>query len=266
MNELVFQDGASQALLRELLASETETAAMLVATPCRTEAGHWRLLVTDVLNVPPDAYLRRTSASLAIAPEFTAHVLKKARISGSSVVFVHTHPFGGGVRASDVDRDGESVLLPTAFSRVPGVPHARLILGREGYDAALFEGGIDEHPLQVTDVGPVLIRPAPTPREFRTNSMFDRQVRAFGAAGQQRLQSFRVGIIGLGGTGSVVAQQLAYLGVRNLLLIDPENVEESNLNRLVLASKSDVGKSKVDVARGGIQQIRQDAEVEAVRD
>jgi len=96
--------------------------------------------------------------------------------------------------------------------------------------------------------------------------MFDGQVRAFGAAGQQRLQSFRVGIIGLGGTGSVVAQQLAYLGVRSFLLIDPETVEESNLNRLVLASRPDVGRSKVEVAQEGIQQIRQDVEVETVND
>jgi hypothetical protein len=47
------------------------------------------------------------------------------------------------------------------------------------------------------------------------SNQFDRSVRAFGAEGQATLASLRVGIIGLGGIGSIVAEQLAHLGIRN---------------------------------------------------
>src|SRR5206468_1741580 len=89
---------------------------------------------------------------------------------------------------------------------------------------------------------------------------FDRQVRAFGAAGQDRLREMRVGIVGLGGTGSIVLEQLAHLGVRRFLLMDPDFVERTNLNRLVGSTESDVGKSKVEVATAYAKRINSSAD------
>src|SRR5438552_14986843 len=100
MNHLIFPNGTSQSLRNELLASEKEAAAILLATAVRTEMGRWRLLVTEILLVPSASYFQRTSASLSIAPEFTAFAMKKARASGSSMIFVHTHPWDGKVQAS----------------------------------------------------------------------------------------------------------------------------------------------------------------------
>jgi molybdopterin/thiamine biosynthesis adenylyltransferase len=64
------------------------------------------------------------------------------------------------------------------------------------------------------------------------------------------LDACRVAIVGLGGGGSHIAQQLGHLGVGEFLLIDPDFVEETNLNRLVGATQEDVGKgaSKTSVA------------------
>jgi molybdopterin/thiamine biosynthesis adenylyltransferase len=64
------------------------------------------------------------------------------------------------------------------------------------------------------------------------------------------LDACRVAIVGLGGGGSHIAQQLGHLGVGDFLLIDPDFVEETNLNRLVGATQEDVGKgaSKTSVA------------------
>lgn len=61
---------------------------------------------------------------------------------------------------------------------------------------------------------------------------YDRQVRAFGPEGQAVLERMSVAIVGLGGTGSIVAQQLAHLGGGRLLLIDHDEFDMSNLNRL----------------------------------
>lgn len=53
-------------------------------------------------------------------------------------------------------------------------------------------------------------------------------------------------VLGCGGTGSHVATDLCSLGVQNILLIDRDNVEVSNLNRQYIFSKNDVGRSKVE--------------------
>ena len=68
-----------------------------------------------------------------------------------------------------------------------------------------------------------------------------------GAAGQKKLARCRVGLAGTGGLGCHVAQQLAYLGVPNQTLVDEDIVEMRNLNRLVGATPSDIGRLKVDV-------------------
>ena len=78
--------------------------------------------------------------------------------------------------------------------------------------------------------------------------MFDRQVRAFGADGQLKLQRLRVAIVGLGGTGSLIAQQLVHLGVRDFILVDPDVIESTNLNRVANAFQDDIGQPKVKIA------------------
>jgi molybdopterin/thiamine biosynthesis adenylyltransferase len=96
------------------------------------------------------------------------------------------------------------------------------------------------------------------------SDQFDRSVRAFGSQGQATLASLSVGIIGLGGIGSIVAEQLAHLGVRRLLLLDPDVLEETNLNRVVGATVQDIGRSKVEVAEKLIRRINPEIEVTAI--
>lgn len=70
-----------------------------------------------------------------------------------------------------------------------------------------------------------------------------------GISSDQVLADARVGIIGLCGGGSHVAQQLAHIGIGKFVLCDPDIVENSNLNRMVGACRQDVEgrRSKVDV-------------------
>ncbi|UWU68183.1 ThiF family adenylyltransferase [Bradyrhizobium sp. NC92] len=72
-------------------------------------------------------------------------------------------------------------------------------------------------------------------------------------------------IVGLGGGGSHVAQQLAHLGVGHFRLFDPQAIEASNLNRLVGATQEDVdnARPKVEIVRRTILGIRPWAAVEA---
>jgi len=74
--------------------------------------------------------------------------------------------------------------------------------------------------------------------------LFNRQIGAFGASSQQALNRLRIAVVGAGGVGSALAVQLSKLGVGELVIIDHDKIEESNLPRLYGARKSDVGKPK----------------------
>src|SRR6266487_2647066 len=95
---------------------------------------------------------------------------------------------------------------------------------------------------------------------------YSRNELLFGKAGQERLASTRVAIVGVGGLGSHVSQQLAYAGVQSLTLVDPDKVELSNLNRLVGAVPGDVGVEKVNVIRRSVSSVNPDADVSTYAD
>lgn len=85
---------------------------------------------------------------------------------------------------------------------------------------------------------------------------FDRQIRYFAdittgptpSQCQARLESTRLVVLGVGGLGGTSALSLACCGVGEMLLIDGDRVEESNLNRQVLYTEADIGRLKVEVA------------------
>lgn len=106
----------------------------------------------------------------------------------------------------------------------------------------------------------------PFPMTTMIPSRFDRQVRFFGRKGQEQLARSRVAIVGVGGLGSHVVQQLALLGVGTLVPIDPEALELSNRNRLVGARKDDPipGTLKVDISRRTAENIDEGIVVEPI--
>jgi molybdopterin/thiamine biosynthesis adenylyltransferase len=87
------------------------------------------------------------------------------------------------------------------------------------------------------------------------------QIALFSAAGQQRLREASVVLIGLGGLGSLLAQQLACLGVRRYTLLDGETVSHRDLNRVIGATGADVGILKAHVAARLIRAIQPAADV-----
>lgn len=93
---------------------------------------------------------------------------------------------------------------------------------------------------------------------------YSRQIALFGAAGQQRLREASVVLIGLGGLGSLLAQQLACLGVRRYTLLDGETVSHRDLKRLIGATGADVGILKAHVAARLIRAIQPAADVRLV--
>src|SRR3989442_11612923 len=84
---------------------------------------------------------------------------------------------------------------------------------------------------------------------------FERQVLAFGAESQALLQQLHVGVVGVGGTGSAVVEQLARLGVGTLTIFDGDSFDPTNVNRVYGSSPKDVGRAKVEIAKDHIERV-----------
>lgn len=93
----------------------------------------------------------------------------------------------------------------------------------------------------------------------------DRNIRFFGVDGQRLLRESVVAVVGCGGLGTHIIQQLAYLGVRKIIAIDGEDLGETNKNRYVLAYHEDPNKGfpKVDMIERSVALI--DPEIEVVK-
>jgi molybdopterin/thiamine biosynthesis adenylyltransferase len=68
-----------------------------------------------------------------------------------------------------------------------------------------------------------------------------------GHKSDKTLAALNVGIVGLGGGGSHIVQQLAHVGVGHFVIVDPDRIEDSNLNRLVGGTEADVRNSELKV-------------------
>ncbi len=244
-------------LREQLLREKDEACAVLFGRASMRDGRLVRIVVREIQWMNPGDYLKRTEIAAVLRPEVVAAIAQRSRRTGESVVFVHSHP-SEIHHFSAVDDCGERVLAEFFAGRTPGVIHAAMLVTPE---VTLARQLGSKESLCVAGVGAQLVWGSKTTRG-PGEAAFDRQERLFGGEGQQRLRDLRVGIVGLGGTGSVVLEQLAHLGVGSFLLIDPDIVEETNLNRLVGAVRSDVGRAKVDVAAAQALKISATAKIE----
>lgn len=79
--------------------------------------------------------------------------------------------------------------------------------------------------------------------------------------GQEKLLASRVLIIGMGGLGSPVAMYLATAGVGQLVLVDDDKVELSNLQRQIAHGTPDIGSTKVESAKQTLQNLNPDIKI-----
>jgi molybdopterin/thiamine biosynthesis adenylyltransferase len=82
---------------------------------------------------------------------------------------------------------------------------------------------------------------------------------------QQTLANSSVAIVGCGGLGGHIAEQLARLGVGKLVLIDGDRFEVSNLNRQIMATEHNLGQWKVEAAQERLKIVNSDVRVDAIK-
>lgn len=221
------------------------------------------LLSHGVRTLEEGAYQVSRHDQLSIDPIAVNRILVEAESSNLSVVMAHTHPGAHVARFSSADLHGESRLFPLVCGRMPDRPHGAIVLGNEDAAFRTWRSGWDQPEggsLEVLDQ-PFRRFPSlaiPDKADSRRESLF------LGRGALEEISLLDITVVGLGGTGSLVAQMLAHLGVRRLTLIDPDTVETTNLSRIVGASRRDVGRQKTNVVRRTVQQANPSARVEEI--
>lgn len=93
---------------------------------------------------------------------------------------------------------------------------------------------------------------------------YSRIVNLIGAKGLEKLKNAHVAVFGIGGVGGYATEALCRSGVGNITLVDSDVVEESNLNRQIIATTNDLGTSKTDAMKARILSIDGTIKVNAV--
>lgn len=249
-----------------------EAGGVLLAGIARTPEG-LRLLGRELRWVPEVAYEKRTQESLTVRSSGYVDALRQAEQIGAIPLWLHTHPGIDGVPIrSEHDERVDEALEATFRTRSGADFYGSLIFSpaEEGFRFSghvWTEGRAETSMITRTIVaGPRLavLSSVLAPHEEEVPVHFDRQVRAFGGDVQQVLAQLRVGVVGCGGTGSAITEQLVRLGIRSLLLVDPDFLSDSNVTRVYGSTPNDVGRPKVEVLAEHVQRIAPDARIDTI--
>lgn len=268
---LVLHDEVSRALA-EAADQRLETGGVLLANLVRAPNGDIRLLADGVRWVADSAYLKRERGQMLIASHGYVPALGEAAERGLIPIWLHSHPGRRGVPLpSSYDRTVDAQLADVFRLRSGAAAYATLIISPRG-DGLAFSGALHWEDGTATPIERLwqvgdrwrLTRSFDAPGTDVTD-VYSRNVRAFGAAIQGMLGELRVGVVGTGGTGSAVSEQLVRLGVRDLVLMDADTLSESNVTRVYGSTPQDVGRAKVEVLRDHLMRIAPDLACDAVR-
>ena len=216
-------------------------------------------LVYEILLPQEDERLLHGNTSFQ--PKYLARAISAARQGQAGVAFMHSHPGSGwqGMSNADVEAERDILAYPAGAT---GLPLVGLTIGSDGYWSSRFwerDGeGMQRHWCAKTRIvgsksyqiySNDHVDPPPKRKEALRRT-FD----TWGHDAQTVISRLRVGIVGLGSVGSIVAEAMARIGVTRITLIDPDAVEEHNLDRLLYATTRDIGKQKVQVASEAISR------------
>lgn len=216
-----------------------------------------RWVAADLILLGDDWILNSSACHIEINLRKTPEVYLRCELEGLELGFVHSHP-SGAAQFSDKDESNErNILRGLGGCNRPDSPLISLILCdgqwigrvRTADKPNLVNGvrhviSLGEHVrIQLPESGP-------------DDDLRARQAAAFGKPFNERLRSLRVGVVGVGGTGSPTATLLARAGVGELVLVDGDDLERSNLNRVRGYRDADVGKKKAETLTTYINALK----------
>lgn len=255
--------------LREALVTDTAERLAYV-TLQQTPQGTY--LWADWHPLTDEEHRVSTPMRCRAAPAVERQVLGTCLAAGHALV-LHSHPCAETAEFSQLDHD----LMQRYHDWLTALyPERDLLFGVVTPDDLLIarQTADDTVPVAVDVVGDwTLDNPVGDDTDIDTASAttpaveterFDRQLRAFTTAGQSRLAATHVVIVGYGGLGSFVVEECARVGIGQVTLIDPDEIDRSNLPRLLGATDDDVGRPKVAYAHDQVIRGNPDCDVTTV--
>lgn len=268
MNTIRLTSSQLDALKSCLMADASkESSAILTAGFFKNGQGT-HFTVRDIMIPNGDDYDERTAYNLQMSPLFLNRAIGMAERDGLTLILSHTHPLpGNALQYSESDLAGERESCGTVRRCLGNRPMGSLLLGPDAMIGRAWMAGervepidqlriIDKH-MRLMPMGNRSVKPTPV-----DVGLYDRQIRAFGLDGQRALSGIKIGIAGVGGTGSAVAEQLAREGVRHFTLVDHDRFSPSNRTRMYGTDASTGCSPKVEIVGAHIRRISPDSDVE----
>lgn len=247
------------------------TAAVLFRRLQRSVSGlpdSDRYLSVDVVPFE-DAWL--TSSSSMHVDFETKHLRDLfRRVEDEHLIFgfVHNHP-GGTLEFSEKDDSNEASLVKAIASRNGIESQLIAVLFSEGeWTARLRTGQTPTTPTGIRHfsvLGTSYKVYGAQPPHQEVDEIFSRQMTAFGAPFTHVMQSLRFVVIGNGGTGSPTASLLVRSGAGEVILIDYDPLEKTNLNRVQGSRAKDIGENKAVMLAKHLNEIGLPCSVVAVK-
>jgi molybdopterin/thiamine biosynthesis adenylyltransferase len=218
-----------------------EAAGLLVCT--RVPGSRIRLLARDLLTIPHEECVQRTAHSITWPGKHIELAIDKATTEDLAIILVHSHPTGYP-NFSDSDDASDQSVMPCLFEALGEIHGSAVMLPGGVMFARLY--GKDG---TLTPVDLVSLVGDDLHFWWRDDLVSARRrPMAFTSAMSCELSRLTVCIIGISGTGSIVAEQVCRLGFGRVVGIDHDHVEEKNLNRILNAVKRDAEEKRAKVS------------------
>ncbi|WP_192385107.1 ThiF family adenylyltransferase [Mesorhizobium silamurunense] len=251
-----------QLLKKHLLGDRNEAAAILFCRDLSPQRA--KLIVFDVLLIPNEECSIRRPDFITWPGARLSAAMDRAEDEGCTLILIHSHP-GGFLEFSVVDDESDRWAIGSLFGgwsgEAPAAGHGSAIMVASGrIRARLYDPTMRSAPVaDVTVVGDDIVH-------WRDNQQEGPPVMAFGSAMTEQLAKLRAGIIGVSGTGSIIAEQAARMGFGALTLIDFDRIEHRNLNRILGSRLKDAVTSelKVNAVSREIGQYRDEIQLQLV--
>ncbi|WP_095090372.1 HesA/MoeB/ThiF family protein [Mesorhizobium sophorae] len=206
-----------------------------------------RFVGIDIIEMDGDWVLDSSPVHLRINLRKFQDIYVRCEQERLELGFAHCHPRGILDFSSKDDQNEQSILRGYAGCNGPDVSLVAMVLADGQWRARVRLGAAPDCVADVrhvcvlgTDLGVHIGRAD----DAAPSELLRRQEAAFGKPFNEKLKSLRIAIVGGGGTGSSVATLVARAGVGELIIIDGDLLEDSNLNRVRGYRRCDIGESK----------------------
>lgn len=259
-----------QALFAHLYPGDGKEAVAVLLAGRQAGVERHALSVRELILIPHNECFERSADEVRWATTRLEERLPYAAQKNLAVIKIHSHP-NGFENFSMRDDGADQELFGSVFGWMNSDdPHASLVMlpgGKIFGRAALSDGRMRD--LTLTSVaGDDVKFWFPDGGDEHLGEAMLRNEQAFGRGTMKLLRRLRIGVVGCSGTGSPVIEQLARLGVGTLVLVDPQFIEEKNLNRILNSTWEDaeVHRPKVDVLERAITAMGLGTRVIPVQD